>query len=247
MVKNYFLGLDIGTDSIGWAVTDEDYNILKAKGKALWGIHLFEAGQTAEERRTFRTARRRRQRAIQRRSLLRELFAEEINKVDSGFFERLDDSFFVREDKKVNQTNTLFNDENYDDKQYYKDYPTIYHLRKALIESDEKFDIRLIYLALEHILKHRGHFLYGGADMETAMNFSDIYSQWCREVKDVLDENVDLTDTKPLENVLKTPAGIMQKKRDLKEIYGTSAKKAYNGTDPIASAKLSLLSHQQMN
>lgn len=33
MSKEYFLGLDIGTSSLGWAVTDTNYKILRAKGK----------------------------------------------------------------------------------------------------------------------------------------------------------------------------------------------------------------------
>ena len=57
--KDYYVGLDIGTDSIGWAVTDENYNILKSHGKAMWGIHLFDSGKTAADRRMHRTARRR--------------------------------------------------------------------------------------------------------------------------------------------------------------------------------------------
>ena len=36
----YYLGLDIGTDSVGWCVTDPAYNILKFNGKAMWGIRL---------------------------------------------------------------------------------------------------------------------------------------------------------------------------------------------------------------
>ena len=27
----YYLGLDMGTNSVGWAVTDANYNLLKAK------------------------------------------------------------------------------------------------------------------------------------------------------------------------------------------------------------------------
>ena len=34
----YYLGLDIGTDSVGWAVTDNQYNVLKFNGKSMWGI-----------------------------------------------------------------------------------------------------------------------------------------------------------------------------------------------------------------
>ena len=52
MNKKYYLGLDIGTNSVGWAVTDENYNLFKYAGKRMWGIRLFEAADTAAERRT---------------------------------------------------------------------------------------------------------------------------------------------------------------------------------------------------
>lgn len=29
----YYLGLDMGTNSVGWAATDPEYRLLKAKGK----------------------------------------------------------------------------------------------------------------------------------------------------------------------------------------------------------------------
>lgn len=38
--KKYYIGLDVGTNSVGWAVTDEFYNILRAKGKDLWGSQI---------------------------------------------------------------------------------------------------------------------------------------------------------------------------------------------------------------
>lgn len=157
--KDYYLGFDIGTSSVGYAVTDESYHVLKFNGKSMWGSRLFDEAQTAQARRTFRTNRRRLQRRRQRLELLQELFAEEICKVDSGFFQRLKDSTLLPEDKHISQFNTLFNDADYDDKAYHKEFPTIYHLRKALITENKKFDIRLYYLALHHILKHRGHFL----------------------------------------------------------------------------------------
>lgn len=46
----YYLGLDIGTGSVGWAITDLSYRQMKLNGKALWGVRLFEKGKTAEER-----------------------------------------------------------------------------------------------------------------------------------------------------------------------------------------------------
>lgn len=48
----YYLGLDMGTNSVGWAVTDPNYNLFKAKGKDLWGIREFNEASTAVERRT---------------------------------------------------------------------------------------------------------------------------------------------------------------------------------------------------
>ena len=59
MQRDYYVGLDIGTDSIGWAVTDTNYRLLKFKENAQWGIRLLEESNTAEERRAFRSARRR--------------------------------------------------------------------------------------------------------------------------------------------------------------------------------------------
>ena len=29
--KNYYLGLDMGTSSVGWAVTDQNYQLLRKK------------------------------------------------------------------------------------------------------------------------------------------------------------------------------------------------------------------------
>lgn len=172
--SNYYLGFDIGTNSVGWAVTDENYRIQKFNGKLMWGSRLFDEADTAQERRMHRTLRRRLQRRRWRINLLQELFAEEISKVDMGFYQRLKDGALLPEDKKENQIYTLFHDTDFNDTQFYKKYPTIYHLRKALITETDKKDIRLIYLALHHIMKHRGHFLYSGS-VENATSFRCAY------------------------------------------------------------------------
>lgn len=83
---DYYLGLDIGTNSIGWAVTDKNYKLQKLNGKTLWGIRLFEEAVPAQERRLHRNARRRQQRRVERIKLLQELFAEAIAEKDPGFF-----------------------------------------------------------------------------------------------------------------------------------------------------------------
>lgn len=57
--ENYYLGLDIGTNSVGYAVTDGKFNLLKYKGEPMWGAHVFEEGKQCSDRRMHRTARRR--------------------------------------------------------------------------------------------------------------------------------------------------------------------------------------------
>ena len=159
---DYYLGLDIGTESVGWAVTNPDYQLMKFGKKTMWGVRLFPEAQTAAERRLFRVSRRRLERRAQRLALLQELFAEEIKKVDPGFFMRLQEGALHEEDKTVPQPNNLFYDAVLTDKKYHRLYPTIYHLRRSLISSDSPHDIRLVYLAIHHIIKYRGHFLFGG-------------------------------------------------------------------------------------
>ena len=158
--KEYYIGLDIGTNSIGWAVTDTNYNILKKNRKFLYGVRLFEEAKTAVERRINRNNRRSLDKRNDRLRFLKNSFEKYILEKDSLFFERMEDSFFYEEDKRTKQKNTLFNDENFKDKDFHKKYPTIYHLRYELMNSKEEHDVREVYLAIKHILKSRGHFLF---------------------------------------------------------------------------------------
>lgn len=164
--KEYYLGLDLGTSSVGWAVTDKQYQLMRAKGKDLWGVRLFEEAETAAGRRTNRVARRRRQRETARIGLLKEYFADAIAKVDASFYERLEESKYHFADKKIQDRNSIFADKNYTDKDYYKEYPTIFHLKMELINNVEEHDVRLVYLALLNMFKHRGHFLNEGLKAE---------------------------------------------------------------------------------
>lgn len=187
--KKYYLGLDMGTDSCGWCVTDDKYNIIrshkktygpdgkliKREGCHLWGARLFGPANTAKNRRLNRTARRRLARRRRRIILLRELFQPEMDKIDPNFFKRLDQSYLWNEDKDKElqmEHNFLFNDKDLTDKEYYKDFPTIYHLRKAMVngltinghyyDPKKQFDIREVYLVLAHMIKYRGNFLMEG-------------------------------------------------------------------------------------
>lgn len=202
MAQDYYLGLDMGTGSLGWAVTDSNYQILKKHGKALWGVRLFESAETAEKRRTFRTARRRLDRKNWRIKVLQELFAEEISKIDIGFYLRMKESKYYPEDKRDYEGKcpelpyALFVDSNYTDKDFYKQFPTIYHLRKWLMETDDIPDIRLVYLAIHHMMKHRGHFLLAG-DISQIKAFDNTFKQFIKNMKiEELDWNIELEEEK---------------------------------------------------
>ena len=167
----YNIGLDIGTSSVGWCVTDKENNIVKKSGKHLWGSRLFDEGKTAADTRTFRGVRRRTERRKNRIRYLQSMLLEDIEKVDENFIPRLQQSNLIKDDTNQFKFN-LFEDEEFIDKEYYSEYPTIYHLRNALVTKDQKFDIRLVYLALHHIIKYRGNFLTKGdlSDETNAIN-----------------------------------------------------------------------------
>ena len=157
----YYIGLDIGTSSVGWAVTDLDYRLRRFNRKTMWGVRLFEKANTAAKRRTFRVNRRRLTRRRERLGLLKDLFAAEINKIDPHFFKHLEESKLHLADKTVAVKHPLFHNRQAE-QQYYEQYPTIYHLRHALMTDSAPHDVRLVYLALHHIVKYRGHFLFEG-------------------------------------------------------------------------------------
>ena len=73
---DYYLGLDCGTTSVGWAVTDTDYNVLTFNGKRMMGVRLFDEAKTAADRRMARCSRRRTMRRKERLNILQDLFAE---------------------------------------------------------------------------------------------------------------------------------------------------------------------------
>lgn len=159
--KKYFIGLDIGTSSVGYCVTDMDYNVIKRNGHDMWGVMLFDEASTAEARRQKRSARRLVQRQKDKLYLLQTLFEKEINKVDPNFFTRLKASSYWEDDKLsagIFSRNSLFFDSTIDDKAFYKKYKTIYHLRSTLLTQPAE-DIRFLYLAIHNMMKHRGNFL----------------------------------------------------------------------------------------
>lgn len=168
MKQPYSIGLDIGTNSVGWAVINEGFDLRKYKHQNMWGAHLFDEAQKAATRRSFRSSRRRLARRKRRVTLLQQIFNDEIQKVDPHFYLRLSESMLHVGDKSSTlelDANILFADRSFTDKSYREKYPTIYHLRSDLFHNSAKQDIRLVYLALHHLIKYRGNFLIeGGVD-----------------------------------------------------------------------------------
>ncbi|MFC6324166.1 type II CRISPR RNA-guided endonuclease Cas9 [Companilactobacillus baiquanensis] len=157
----YNIGLDIGTNSVGWAISDDNYNLLKAKKMNLWGARKFEEAETAEDRRLNRSARRRYRRRRNRLNWLDEIFSDALFQKDPGFLNRMKHSWVSKKDTdRERDPYNLFIDKDFNDKDYFNKYPTIFHLRKELIENKEQADIRLVYLAIHNILKYRGNFTY---------------------------------------------------------------------------------------
>lgn len=157
-MERYHIGLDIGTSSIGWAVIGDDFKIKRKKGKNLIEVRLFKEGDTAAERRSFRTQRRRLNRRKWRLKLLEEIFDPYMAEVDEYFFARLKESNLSPKDSNKKYLGSLLFPD-ISDSNFYDKYPTIYHLRRDLMEKDKKFDLREIYLAIHHIVKYRGNFL----------------------------------------------------------------------------------------
>lgn len=219
MKKEYYLGLDMGTESIGWAVTDSQYHILKKNQKALWGVRLFDESQSAQERRTARIARRRLQRRNQRLQWLQEQFSDSVAKVDAGFFLRLKESFYRPDHKDVGKY-TLFCNKDYNDTHYHTDYPTIYHLRYALATQAKAFDVRLVYLAIHHILKKRGHFLYGQLSLNQ-ITFQGCVDELSKEIAHQYDIQFTIENPQTLEDVLCEKKMVKaQKKKNIIQAVG---------------------------
>ncbi|MDU3831541.1 type II CRISPR RNA-guided endonuclease Cas9 [Gemella haemolysans] len=215
--KTWYLGLDIGSASVGWAATDTEYKIIRKNKKRLWGVRLFEEATTAEDRRGYRSSRRRLARRKWRLNLLGELFASKVKKVDENFFLRLKESQYHYEDKTHKVPYAIFNDKDYTDKDFYNDYPTIYHLRSKLM-TEKIPDIRKVFLAIHHIIKNRGHFLLQGQSFKDG-NLNNL-------IKELLELDILHVGFEVTEEVVGKIADISLEKKtltdkvnDLKKLY----------------------------
>lgn len=229
MTKPYSIGLDIGTNSVGWAVITDDYKVPSKKMKVLGntskkyikknllGALLFDSGITAEGRRLKRTARRRYTRRRNRILYFQEIFSTEMATLDDAFFQRLDDSFLVPDDKRDSKYPIFGN--LVEEKVYHDEFPTIYHLRRHLADSSKKADLRLVYLALAHMIKYRGHFLIEGdfnsKNNDIQKNFQDFLDTY----NTIFESDLSLENSKQLEEIVKDKISKSAKKDRILKLF----------------------------
>lgn len=225
--QEYYLGLDMGVSSVGWAVTNTKYELLRKKGKDMWGIREFEEADSSAERRTHRVNRRRRQRQVARMGLLKDYFSDAIEKVDPNFFIRMENSkyFFEDKDERLSSKNGIFDDADYKDVDYYTEYPTFFHLRKTLLDIEDtgkEYDVRLVYLALVNMFKHRGHFLL---NTEGDALSSEQVNTTYQELLEVLENNYEISlESRDIKDVIDIISncdnGRKKKHEQIMELFG---------------------------
>lgn len=246
--NEYYLGLDIGTDSVGYAVTDADYVLKKFKGEPMWGTMLFEAASDSADRRAYRVNRRRIDRRQQRVNLLRDLFVVEIGKTDPHFFIRRKESALFKEDSSWGVQ--IFQGKGITDKEYHKRYPTIHHLLFELMNSTEVHDVRLIYIACAWLVANRGHFLFDipADNIDEILDFGKVYQEFREYLTEQgykLPWSEDIDPEKVILPILQMESGVRKKAEQFKkELFGgNKISKAISETFPFsADAIVTLLS-----
>lgn len=205
-IRPYYVGLDLGTSSIGWAVVDENNKLIKKRGQNLWGVRLFNEAKTALERRNFRRQRRTINKRNWRLFLLKQELKELVLKEDSSFYDRLN----LSKIKESGFEKTLFEGK-YNDVNYYSEFPTIYHLRSDLmnLEKCKKHYnkgryFRFVFLAINDILKTRGHFL-NNIDADSKDNGSSIQEieEKIKNIVTKINEDESILDEKIIFDLVK--------------------------------------------
>ncbi|TPR42408.1 type II CRISPR RNA-guided endonuclease Cas9 [Apilactobacillus micheneri] len=246
-MKKYHIGLDIGTSSVGFAAKHDDGSLVHTKGKNVIGARLFNEGQTAEERRTYRAARRRYSRRRWRLNLLNQIFKDSLDAVDATFLKRLKESSLSNQDQNKKYFGELLFPKDNDKRFHTNNIPenkrgndTIFHLRDRLMKSNEKADIREIYLAFHSMVKNRGNFFdntpassFEASDMhlvDVLHNINNLYEQMnitfvlndvnAEKIEDILLDNKvrNIDKKKTLINLLQTKESNKESKTIITEI-----------------------------
>lgn len=202
--KPYILSLDIGTASIGYACMDLDFNIMKYRDKDAIGVFTFEGADTAAERRGFRSSRRKKSRRIKRLGLLQEVLAPLVKNPNFYQLLKLHKWKNSNEDFKHRSLSEVLKALGKNP----KTYPTVYHLQQDIQNHPEKkFEPELIFLALYHLVKYRGHFLFNnlsfdkGKTVDNEAQLSELLIQY--QNMNLLEDSISNKDIKLIVDTLK--------------------------------------------
>ena len=90
--KHYNVGLTVSPTSVGYSAIDDDLHLMylhKVGDKNAYGLRKFQEGESTEDTRMARTARRNNRRKVGRVKWLNKVLEPEINKVDPLMFDRI--------------------------------------------------------------------------------------------------------------------------------------------------------------
>lgn len=137
------VGIFIGKDAVGYAVADQYGALARYGGKNMWGISLPSEKEYGSETASLLGE-------LRCRTQIETFFYEDILKQDAGFFNR--GQFSVLRNRQYKYLKHRMGG-TFSYKTFVSEYPTMYHLRYHLAESEEKADVRLLYLAFHHLIK----------------------------------------------------------------------------------------------
>ena len=60
--------------------------------------------------------------------------------------------------------------------------------------SDDYHDVRLVYLAISHIMKNRGHFLFPGENLKAALDLSSALNEMRETFQNIYDSELSVPD-----------------------------------------------------
>lgn len=218
---NYITGITVGTSSTGYAVINDDNEILKpVHNKYGIGARIFRTRDKAEDRRNFRSARRMLNHKKSRLKYFDDIMRPEITKIDPQFFNRLKNSYVAKGDKTRKKYGSIVFPTKQEEREYHQQYPTVYHLQRAMLTEDRKFDLREIYIALHALLKNRGHFLLDAPVKNFSANTVDT-ADVLEEIEESLNQigyniHFDLDKASEIDQILDQPMLKREKVKYLK-------------------------------
>jgi len=130
---------------------------------------------------------------------------------------------------------TIFNDPNFTDKEYHKQFPTIHHLICELMnKSSPHHDVRLVYLACAWLVVHRGHFLSDISEDNNVINIEEPYKKLTSLLSD-LEQSVPWSVSSPekvIEDVMLSANGKKDSLEGLKKTLFPGTKLPKGTEDP---------------